>query len=512
MNNWMEGYISDIPYTINYYKEINPESLNMCMVMSGVKPIPIEESFVYIELGCGFGLSTLINAAHYPQGTFYGVDYNPSHIAYAKQMAKEAGLDNVHFMESSFHDIVEDNSTLPKADFITFHGIYAWVNDENRANLVKICDRHLNSGGMVYNSYNAKPGWLIGEGFQKLIHGLSSEYTGSSIGKIDKIFEQVEEILDIDSGFLKIYKNTFKEKIKDLRTKNSSYVVHEYLNDEWRAFFFSQVNNAMAQGAKLTYLCQATLSDIASESKVPVEIQTILTDINDVNNRELIKDLARNVGFRRDIYIRGDYGVMSHQERYIWFKEKRWISLVNREINKFNFSMKGGNKSFEDAPFTTIMKHLKDAPLTTEEIQKQTKLSFPDVMMVLVMLYSASYVAPYQPTAKRAKDLNRVITQRSYDKLNISYICYPHANTAVAQGKITLLWLKAINNGCSTPKELIAYVYNSFTQYGLKLDLKNKSLVGSELKEYLEKQEKVWRKNTLPLWINTGIVQVAKKA
>ena len=37
----------------------------------------------YCELGCGYGLTTLILAASNPQMSFVGVDFNPTHIVAA---------------------------------------------------------------------------------------------------------------------------------------------------------------------------------------------------------------------------------------------------------------------------------------------------------------------------------------------------------------------------------------------------------------------------------------------
>lgn len=49
------------------------------------------------DVGCGFGLSTILMAQAYPNSTFVGFDYHQPSIEAAKKHAKEAGLMNVTF-------------------------------------------------------------------------------------------------------------------------------------------------------------------------------------------------------------------------------------------------------------------------------------------------------------------------------------------------------------------------------------------------------------------------------
>jgi predicted O-methyltransferase YrrM len=152
MQTWMEGYESDIEYTSGYYREQEPDFLNLCALNHGIAPVNLEKGFTYCELGCGFGMTSLIMAANYPQGKFYAIDFNPSHIARARSLATQAGLDNIVFLEKSFAQIVQEPGLLPECDFISLHGIFTWVSDENRQYIIDICTRHLKAGGMVYLS------------------------------------------------------------------------------------------------------------------------------------------------------------------------------------------------------------------------------------------------------------------------------------------------------------------------------------------------------------------------
>jgi len=57
----------------------------------------LERGAKVADVGCGYGLSTMVMAAAYPQSTFVGFDIHEASIDTARELAKEKGLSNVHF-------------------------------------------------------------------------------------------------------------------------------------------------------------------------------------------------------------------------------------------------------------------------------------------------------------------------------------------------------------------------------------------------------------------------------
>ncbi len=53
------------------------------------------------DVGCGHGASTLVMARAFPKSKFVGYDFHEPSIRHANQLAKEAGLDNIHFEVAS---------------------------------------------------------------------------------------------------------------------------------------------------------------------------------------------------------------------------------------------------------------------------------------------------------------------------------------------------------------------------------------------------------------------------
>ena len=99
-----------------------------------------------------------------------GVDFNPTHIVAARALVESARLSNVHFVEASFDELLEPRfADLGEFDTIALHGIYSWVAPSVRRAIVKFADAKLKTGGALYVSYNAAPGWMPRAPLQRLV-------------------------------------------------------------------------------------------------------------------------------------------------------------------------------------------------------------------------------------------------------------------------------------------------------------------------------------------------------
>ena len=160
MKDWTSGYTSDIEYTTGFYPVLGPDYLNFALALNSYKPINLNKEFNYLELGCGNGVSINFFATLYPNGNFYGVDFNPSHIYFADSIKTELEINNIKFIEASFEEFANKNKgEIPDFDFIVLHGIYSWVSKEVREHIKRIIYKFLKPGGIVYISYDVLPGW-----------------------------------------------------------------------------------------------------------------------------------------------------------------------------------------------------------------------------------------------------------------------------------------------------------------------------------------------------------------
>ena len=105
MASWDDGYVTDVVYTSNFYRETTPNWLATAALLLGHRPPDLTKPFRYADLGCAHGFTAIAVAATCPQAEVWGFDFNPAHIESARHLAAEAGLTNVHFVETSFGDL-----------------------------------------------------------------------------------------------------------------------------------------------------------------------------------------------------------------------------------------------------------------------------------------------------------------------------------------------------------------------------------------------------------------------
>ena len=94
------------------------------------------------------------------------IDFNPAHIAAARSLATEAGIDNVTFLEADLATLMDDPAAaaIPEVDVVSVHGVWSWVPDAVRAASCGCWRRRSAPGGVGAFSYNALPGWQAASG------------------------------------------------------------------------------------------------------------------------------------------------------------------------------------------------------------------------------------------------------------------------------------------------------------------------------------------------------------
>ncbi len=510
MQAWMEGYESDIEYTIGYYREQEPEFLNLCLITQGVKPIDIEQGFTYCELGCGFGLTSLVMAANYPQGRFYAIDFNPTHIAYARYLAKEAGLNNIVFLEKSFAEIDSDSALLPECDYIVLHGIFTWVSDENRQHIINICSKKLRSGGLVYNSYNAKPGWSLGEPIQKLMINAGKMFAGNSVERFEKAVDLVDNFFKLDSRYLAINPSSINSTINLLKSRNKHYLIHEYFNEGWRAFYFPEIIDYLAP-AKLSFAGEANVTSAYTLSLLPEEPRKFLAGIKDKTIQELFKDVLLNTVFRKDIYLRGhkfDLDIYQQREllrKYKWALKKKLLP-EKKENLKFNLPI--GEVNGKPEIYKNIINQLETKNLNFDQLSAAINISQQDLLQVLLFLHQEQIITPITDTLQNEGiiKLNKIFSETVFNKQPISYVILPYFKSVYSLNMVETLFFnfyKQLKNNANNA-DMFEWVAQQIEGRNLFLQHDGQNLMGASMRQRLVVLEKEWSKYTLPTLIRGG--------
>ncbi|MGH7063672.1 MAG: class I SAM-dependent methyltransferase [Stellaceae bacterium] len=304
---WGGGYVTDTPYVPGYYRDQSPLHLNLACLLGGFAGLDLGPGrrLCYLELGCGQGFVTLALAACNPAWTVIGVDFNPAHIAAAREFAATARIANARFIEADLATLAAERAAddIPEVDVASLHGLWSWVTDAVRAGIVRLLARKIRPGGVVHVSYNALPAWQGALGMQRLVHAAGKRLAAPSGRQAEAGFETVRLLAEAAAHHLR--GNPFVASLIDHAGRAPlAYLAHEYMNDAWRPAFHTDVVAAFAE-AKLDWVASAKLLENFSALMLSEEVRTVSARFDDPLLRELIKDMCLTRGLRRDVFIRG---------------------------------------------------------------------------------------------------------------------------------------------------------------------------------------------------------------
>jgi SAM-dependent methyltransferase len=301
--DWNDGYVADLDYPAAFFAEQSPSHLNIACILNGVEPLPVDRPFTYFELGAGMGLTSNILAASHPQGRFFSNDFNPAHVASARQLADEAQLENMTVLECSFADLAAGKADLPPLDYITMYGVYSWITAANRQCLVEFIGRYLKPGGIVYVNYNALPGWTRTLPLQRLLLEHAACNPVPRVQQLEQARELAQGLEAVGAAFFDGNKQ-LAYRMASLARDKAGYLAHEYLNSGWEPLYHADVARELS-GAGLDFIGSADLPRAFQDDYLTAQQQSVMAGIADPHWRETVRDYLLNTSFREDVYVRG---------------------------------------------------------------------------------------------------------------------------------------------------------------------------------------------------------------
>lgn len=292
------GYVLDTSYADTFFRELSPAWLNYVAALHGVRPQALERPFCYLELGCGFGTSSVVHAAAFPHAEFHACDLNPRHIAAGSRLGRAYGTANLSFHQASFADLL--TGPLPDFDFIVLHGVYSWVDEAARADIRRLLAHKLKPGGVVYLSYNAYPGWAPEAPLRRLLVELANSAEGSTSERIAAAVAGLQELAGL--RYFKANKAA-EEALASYARDEAHYLAHEFFNDTWQPFYSVDIADELS-ALGLTLLGSATLVDNHRELVIDDAAFAALSKLKTARERNLAADFASNRRFRRDVFVR----------------------------------------------------------------------------------------------------------------------------------------------------------------------------------------------------------------
>lgn len=501
---WMEGYVSDVPYTANFYYYQVPDFLNLCILLKGYEPPNIKNGFNYLELGSGMGFNLNFIAALYPEGNFWGIDFNPEHIAFSNKIKNACGLKNVSFCEMSFEEMLNEAlDDFPMFDYITLHGILAWVSHKNRLNLVEIIKKKLKPGGVCFASYNDMCGWWKHIPFQRLLLDYSKLFPDiGSIAQISVGMNLIKQLRKLNPNY---FDTPFMRKIaKKVESGNKNYLAHEYLNQDWKPLFFTEVLSYMSH-TKAKYITQADPIWDLPKLFLNQDQLNFLQQQRSELLKEILKDYLVNMSFRKDIYVKGG----SKIPLKLWEEKLLDIKVVLRVVptdRQYKIELPYVNKNANIAPKTIdgLIEVLSDKNMSIRELLENNLLEFNqlnEIIPVLVLLLHSKIIDLVLNYTEHNKEtsvsLNKVVAMEARYSDLISFFCIPSCRSGVRVDLIgRLVYDALLNLGIKDIEHILSHV-KKYLEDRLVKEIKEEE-ISQRVTNYIE--------NTIPQWVRLGIL------
>jgi SAM-dependent methyltransferase len=409
---WNEGYVVEEAYTSGFFRKQSPVHLSVACAINGFEPIDTRKPFTYLELGSGQGFTANLLAASNPFAQFYAADFMPGHIVTARELAVAARLGNVTHLEKSFAELAAGHSDLPPLDFITLHGVYSWVNPENRRHIVDFIGRHLKPGGIVYVSYNAMPGWSAATPLQRLVLEHARAVPGRLEDQVNRAKSLIDGLIGAKAGYFTANENgVLRSRLDSWAKDKPVYLAHEYMNQSWQALYHADVVRDFAS-AKLDFAASAELCMNVDPLQLPAEQREIVQSIDDPVLRETVLDYLQNTAFRSDVFIRGARR-MGAARRQQWWEQIGLALTVPRRFATLGQASDVASGS--PVVGGSVLDLLEDGPKSVQELADRHGCA-PDAIVNLMSLLvwhdqGAPFIVSAQAPSKEASlRLNAVVS------------------------------------------------------------------------------------------------------
>lgn len=508
MADWSYGYVTDLTYTLGYYQELSPAILRFCLLTQQLTP-PAAENFTYCELGFGQGVALNLHAASSP-GAFAGTDFNPEQAAFAARLAGETGSDLAVF-DDSFEDFSKRD--FPQFDYIALHGIWSWINADNRRQVVDFVDKHLKRGGALYLSYNCYPGLAAIEPLRKIFM-LHDRYMGeghSSLERIKGAVEFTERLFQARPNYLNS-SAAIAGRFDFIKTAPPRYLAHEYFNANWDSMYFSDVAELLAS-ARLSFACSAVPHENIKGLGMSDEARAYLDKVTDPVQYQQLRDFFVNRSFRKDIFVRGTLPLpdAEYQARVM---TQRFI--LTREISGIGMSMSAGMGSVEfmEDIYQPVLAALAEdgySPKSLPELYERLegKHDYGRLLSVCINLMGSGTILPCQsPEAAercRASSLafNKAMCRLARTQEESLSLASPLTGSGIRLQRLDQLFLDAIYSG----NEVVPHVRQILSAGNISVSKDGRNAENeAETITFLEQFLAEFREKAEPILKSLGIV------
>lgn len=289
----------ELPYDRLPLPETEPDFLASLARLHGLEVADARLSRV-LELGCAQGGNLIPMAARYPASEFVGIDLSRGQVEEGQAFIERTGLANIRLLHGDIAALPDD---LGEFDFIIAHGVYSWVPEFVREELLAACHRLLKPQGIAYISFNVEAGWKL---YGRIREALLRQ-DDASLSPMQRVMRAKEALAAMQEDDERIVK-----EITYLKNASPSYLFHEYLSEINQPFSFEAFAGSASRHG-LRYLGEAgpRRARVVLENEWGLSAEARHERWLEAETR---LDDALNTRFRRALLVRDDVPLPAPQQ------------------------------------------------------------------------------------------------------------------------------------------------------------------------------------------------------
>ncbi len=486
------GYVTEIPYTWAHHGEMAPPRLALALALAGVAPpagLLTGRDLDWCELGFGQGVTLAVLAAANPGVRFHGTDLNPAHAAFARDLAADAGLDNLAVDAAGFGDYAASLPPDLRFDVVALHGVWSWVGPAERAEILSFLRDRLKPGGVCHIGYNALPGLAPLLPLRELMKGRLDRDTGPLPDRIRRAVAFAARLREQGGRYFQA-NPAADDRLAGLAGRPVSYLAHEYFNEFWTPDYVTDVAAAMAE-AGLTFAGPARVADrLDTPAAGPLAegVAAILDGLDDVLFREMAGDFLTNRPFRRDLFVKNPEH-LSNAARGALLAALPFAPLTAPHRRPGGGTLPHGEAVLDRAAVLPLLERVGpagDAALVPTALGHLAPAADPDS------------VAGRMDACAR---FNAVALERSLAADTVGALASPVLGAGIDVDRVDRLFLLALRRGAEPP----AFALEALTTSGGTVERDGRALEGRAALDALADRWALFRSARLPVLARLGV-------
>jgi SAM-dependent methyltransferase len=297
-----------VPYLSLPFARLHPSRIAAVATVLGLNPCPVGRARI-LEIGCATGGHLIPIAACHPQAEVVGLDISAKQIELGQARIARLGLGNITLQARSLTELGEADGHF---DYIICHGVYSWIPEGLRSELMRVIGERLAPAGVAIVSFNVLPGWRLYQVVRDsmILHAGGKESHEDRTAWTRHLFEVMEKHAHTSTT----YGQVWRKEAPRMSALPDFYLAHELFEDNNLPCTFTDFM-AMADRHGLAYLAETRFAANIPENNGPelAAIARVFGQNEPVRTEQYI-DIVTGRSFRESLLIRADQAATVHRQ------------------------------------------------------------------------------------------------------------------------------------------------------------------------------------------------------